>query len=40
MTIDLVITIAKRMPVIRNQGRGHWRVAEVRMAVRIWGRSP
>jgi hypothetical protein len=40
MTVDLVITVAKRVPVIRNQGRWHGRIAEVRMAARIWGRSP
>jgi hypothetical protein len=39
MTIDLVITAAKRMPVILNQRRRHGGIAEVRMASRIWGRS-
>src|ERR1700677_2867647 len=39
MTIDLVIAVAKRMPVILNQWRGHRRVAEVRMAAGLRGRT-
>jgi hypothetical protein len=40
MTIDLVIAVAKRMPVIRNERRRHRRITEVRVAGGIRGRSP
>jgi hypothetical protein len=39
MTIDLVIAVAKRMPVIRNQRRRHGWIAEVRVAAGIRRRS-
>jgi hypothetical protein len=39
MTIDLVIAVAKRVPVILNQRRGHGWIAEVRMAAGFRGRS-
>jgi hypothetical protein len=39
MTINLVIAGSKRVPVILNQRRRHGWIAEVGVAVRIWGRS-
>jgi hypothetical protein len=40
MTIDLVIAVTKRMPVILNQRRRHGWIAEVRVAAGIWRGSP
>jgi hypothetical protein len=39
MTIGLVITVAKRVPVILDEWRRHLWIAEARVTIGIWRRS-